>query len=103
MSRKNKMSANRAAKRGNVKKVSKEVQLKILMRMNRSYEIFKKFDLKRLTDILKLGFCEKMLGDEDFETFKLSNTDKMALHKALREKVQQEQKKQESDGKEEID
>ena len=93
-SRKRPQSKARREKRGNGKKVKSDVQLKILTRMNRSYEIFKTMDMKRLTEIGRSNWCEKMLGDPEFESFRLSNTDKMALHKALKEKVIEEQQKQ---------
>ncbi len=67
-------------------KVSKETQIKILKRMNSSYEIFRTFEIERLTEIIRSGVCISS-ENEDFETFKLSNTDKMALHKAIKEKV----------------
>lgn len=74
-----------------LKKVSKETQYKILSRLNDSYEIFKKLEKNRLIEVLKLGTCVAKEEDE-FSTFRLSNTDKMALHKALKEAIIKEQK-----------
>ena len=73
------------------KATSKAVKIKILNRMNNSYEIFKNLSQERLVDIMQTSRCEKLEGD-NFESFKLSNTDKMALHKALKEKMVELQK-----------
>ncbi len=72
--------------------VTNNDQIKILTRLNNSYELFRTFDMKRLIEVIRTGVCKQLEG-ETHKEFSLSSTDKMALNKALKEVVLKDNQK----------